>query len=621
MQKKLLYLLLLINYAYSQEKSEFSVVLDRVRKVCIETPKNAKEDVYLLKKIAKDSLEIAQSIQYLSYFHDFTGNNDSARYYYQKRLNYTKENFPTSNNYYQAVIDYVNWGMSYVDSNILMNELTEALLIIDEEKNTQQKGLLYLLMGDVLKYQKRYDKAGEYYDKSFKLIKGKYVAVDYFYRKGEIQIIKGDYEKAKEELLKGISALDDDKNNNGYPLLLNKLGYVYLFLGDLENSSQSLYESLYYQKENGFNWMSTETYLYLSTLAKFKKDSRLEKFNLDKALEINQGNIYNLKDIHLSYKDYFSRKGDYINENYHLTKFNQINDSIFNIEKAKLGSDMEYRFRLRESKKEIELKEKIIQKETRIKTILIIGWLLLFLLSTALIIVYYKKNKAQKKLRNNQKLLHEEQLKLMLENQRTEIIKEKIKAKLEEREKLSLELHDGIANEIGALKVSLTNDYNFDKKNINAIVNKIDYLYHEVRNLSHDLNPDKIADVELSQLIYNLCEIAEKKGIKTHKNILLSKKIDLLEDSILINIYRVLQEAINNVIKHAMASEIHLNVIESEKELLVIIKDNGIGFQKTGSKSSGIGLSNIRKRVEALNGIIEIQSTSEGVKLEIKIPT
>ncbi|NJM79904.1 MAG: hypothetical protein HC854_10335 [Flavobacterium sp.] len=101
----------------------------------------------------------------------------------------------------------------------------------------------------------------------------------------------------------------------------------------------------------------------------------------------------------------------------------------------------------------------------------------------------------------------------MLENQRTEIIKEKIKAKLEERSKLSLELHDGIANDIGALKVSLTNDNVFNAINISSIVNKIDKLYNEVRDWSHDLNPDKILDIEFSQLINSLCEIAEKKEL------------------------------------------------------------------------------------------------------------
>ena len=206
-----------------------------------------------------------------------------------------------------------------------------------------------------------------------------------------------------------------------------------------------------------------------------------------------------------------------------------------------------------------------------------------------------------------------------MERQNTEIIKEKIKAKFEEREKISLELHDGIANEIGALKVAITSEEIFDKNNINSIVDKIDNLYNEVRDLSHELNPDRILDVEFTQLINSLCLMVEKNGIKTTKNILISKKINGLDDSVLLSIYRILQEAMNNVVKHASATEIQVDIVELEEELLLQIKDNGVGFSKNNSRS-GIGLKNIEKRVEVLKGKFEINSSGKGVSLEIKLP-
>ena len=354
-------------------------------------------------------------------------------------------------------------------------------------------------------------------------------------------------------------------------------------------------------------------------MARIEKNERLIKFNLDKALEFNQGNILVLKDIYLAYKDYYSSQGDFLNENESLALFNKINDSIFNVEKAKLGSDLESRFQLRENKKELALKEKIIQKEQKIKSQFVIGFGILLVLLVTLIGVYFNKIKTQKKLRNNQKLLHEEQLKSMLENQRTEIIKEKIKAKSEERSRLSLELHDGIANEIGALKVALTNEKILDANAINSVVDKIDKLYNEVRDWSHDLNSDKILDIEFSQLIHSLCLIPEKKGIKIHKNILIDEKINTLDDSILLNIYRIIQEAINNILKHAQASEIQLDIIQSESEIFLIIKDNGVGFSKNSSKS-GIGLKNIEKRIETLKGKFYLITSDQGTTLDIKLP-
>lgn len=604
--------------AQNPKGNEFETIKEKVAELYINTPLKAKKDAYLLHELAKTNNEKIISYRYLGYIYDFSGNVDSARYFFQKQLQFSKQHFLNKESYYQAVIDYANWGTNYVDSNVLIEELTQALLKINEAEFPQQKGLMYMLMGDLLLRKNQLEKSNEYFDKSFNLIKGNRAELDYYLRKSEIALKKRDYLSAKENLLSGF-ALFNEKEMYEYPLYLNKLGYVYLLLGDIDNSNQCLYESLHYQKKNGFLNLFSSTYLNLSHLAKIEKNERLVKFNLDKALETNQGDVQVLKDIYLAYKDYYSNQGDFINENESLAQFNKINDSIFNVEKAKLGIDLESRFQLRENKKELALKEKIIQKEQKIKSLLVIGFGILLLLLIALIALYFNNIKTQEKLRNNQKLLHEEQLKSMLENQRTEIIKEKIKAKLEERSKLSLELHDGIANEIGALKVSLTNENALDATNINSIVDKIDKLYNEVRDLSHDLHSDKILDIEFSQLINSLCLIAEKKGIKTIKNVLINEKINTLEDSFLLNIYRILQEAINNVLKHANATEIQLDIIQSDTELFLIIKDNGVGFSKNSSKS-GIGLKNIEKRIEMLKGKFNIISSEEGTTLDIKLP-
>ncbi|NHN27008.1 hypothetical protein FIA58_015095 [Flavobacterium jejuense] len=604
--------------AQNPKRNEFETIKEKVAELYINSPVKAKKEAYLLHEVAETNDEKIISYRYLGYIYDFSGNVDSARYFFQKQLQFSKEKFLNKEFYYQAVIDYANWGTNYVDSNVIIEELTQALLTINEAEFPQQKGLMYMLMGDLFLRKNQLEKSNEYFDKSFNLIKGNAAELDYYLRKSEIALKKRDYLSAKENLLSGF-ALFNEKEKYEYSLYLNKLGYVYLLLGDIDNSNQCLYESLHYQKKNGFLNLFSSTYLNLSHLAKIEKNERLVKFNLDKALEANQGDVQVLKDIYLAYKDYYSNQGDFINENESLAQFNKINDSIFNVEKAKLGIDLESRFQLRENKKELALKEKIIQKEQKIKSLLVLGFVMLLLLLLALIALYFNKIKTQKKLRNNQKLLHEEQLKSMLENQRTEIIKEKIKAKLEERSKLSLELHDGIANEIGALKVSLTNEYALDATNINSIVDKIDKLYNEVRDWSHDLHSDKILDIEFSQLINSLCLIAEKKGIKTTKNVLIDEKINTLEDSFLLNIYRILQEAINNVLKHANATEIQLDIIQSETELFLIIKDNGIGFSKNSSKL-GIGLKNIEKRIEILGGKFNIMSSEKGTTLDIKLP-
>lgn len=604
---------------FSQNKnSKYDLVKERVSKTFFEKPLEALNDAYMLKKMAKTNLQIVTAYKYLGYIYDLTGNSDSARFYFTNELYFAKKNFYKDEIHYQAVINYCNWGLNYVDGKEIVKELTEALNSIDQNKNAQQKGLMYMLLGDVLLKDFEYDKAENYYDKSFKLIKGKYVKVDYYVRKAEVNRLKSNYSKANSNLLLALNGLDT-KNIFTYPLILNKLGDVSMVLGNYSAAKKYLEESLFYQNKNSFRGMSSETYLNLYRLEK-KIKSKFDKHFLDKALESHSGDLTVLKKIYLEYKEYYSIQKNIQLETAYLKKFNQINDSIFNIEKVKVKADIESRYQLNENLKELSLKEKIIQKDKTIKETYLFALGLLVLLIVIILIFYYTHLKAQKQLRKNQKMLHEEQLKLMLENQRMEIIKEKIKTKFEERGKLSLELHDGIASEISALKLSLATELELSKLEIDNLVEKIDKLYTEIRNLSHSLDPDNIDFVEFSQFVANLCNQLEKRGLKTSRNFYITKKVDDLEVDTLVNVYRIIQEAVTNVLKHANARNVVFDVIETDDTLYIHIKDDGIGFDIKESKQ-GIGIKNIKKRVNSFQGNVQILSQKgAGTEIKIKLP-
>lgn len=604
----------------AQKNDAFEEVKKRVSKTFFNTPEKAKKDAYQLKKMAKSNLERVIALQYLGYIYDLTGKPDSARAYFEERLSFTTKHFPKSIHQYQAVIDFCNWGMDYVDRTRLVAILTTNLSSIEEKKFNRETGLMNLLLGDVFLKDREVDKAAIYYDKSYKLIKDlKFAAADHFYRKSEIAIIKKDFKTAKKYLLQGLSSFKE-KEIYTYPMYLSKLGYVAIMLNELELAKSYLFESLYYQQKNGFQELTSETYLNLAYLAQTKKDNTLEIYYLTKAEELNKGDVDVLKKIYLGLKEYYSKMNDRINERKYFEKFEQLNDSITQLEKQKIRFDLEYRFQKQQTEKELTLKENIIKKDARIKWLYFIGITLVSIFLVFILFVYFYRIALQKKLRYNQKLLHEEQLKLMQEDQRKEIIKEKVKVKLEERKKISMELHDGIANEISALKLSISNENNLDKGEIQTIINKIDRLYHEVRSFSHELDPDNITEVEFSQLVNNLCELIENKGIVVKKNILISKDIDDLDEFVLINLYRIIQEIVNNIIKHAQASVVQLDIYEDDSDLVIFIQDNGKGMQVSTTTKSGIGLKNIRNRVETLKGHYELLHQEVGVAMLIKIP-
>jgi two-component system sensor histidine kinase UhpB len=148
----------------------------------------------------------------------------------------------------------------------------------------------------------------------------------------------------------------------------------------------------------------------------------------------------------------------------------------------------------------------------------------------------------------------------------------------------------------------------------------IENAISEIRKLSHELIPPSLGDIGLKnalrELINNLNSSEKMKiNLKTER----VNKVHLTENKKLMA-YRIVQEQLNNILKHAQATnvEVELNVIENF--LYITISDNGIGFDPA-TKTNGIGLRNIASRVDVYKGSIKIKSApGQGCKLNVIIP-
>ena len=606
----------------STDKKKFDKLFDSIKKsieknVSSDSQKAKKEAVFLA-KIARTPLQKINSLKALGEIYDIEDKLDSSGYCYANEFEIAKKYYAFKDIYYQAVIDYVGWGKFNSNYEYFMTILTEAMLQVDSVKNRNELIRMYLLLGDIFFNQRNYEKAQFYYDKYGDLLGKNSISMDFFLRKGMLNLAISDYKAANKNFEKAISSC---KKTDLYykAFLLNHLGFVNYKLKNFGIAKKLLNEALVIQKMNKYNDLNEITYLYMAFLYKVDRDYISEKKCLDSAKICTTKELTSLKPLYYAYADYYSRMMDFDKEQYYVELFTKVDESINNKEIHRTKLRLETIYQLNENKKKLLFNQNMLDKESKKKQLyLVIAFILLFF-SILIFWVWRKKFKTQKKLIENQISLHEQSLKLMQENQRTEIIKEKIKAKMEERGKLSLELHDGIANEIASLKMSISSEKELDQAKIESVINKVDKLYNEVRNLSHDLDPDNIADVEFSQLVDNLCLMTEKNGLKTEKNILISKNVDALDENILINIYRILQEAVNNTIKHAAATEVKIDVIESDEELHLAVQDNGKGFRNSNNKP-GIGLKNIEKRVNLLKGICKISNSTAGTTVDIKIP-
>ena len=237
--------------------------------------------------------------------------------------------------------------------------------------------------------------------------------------------------------------------------------------------------------------------------------------------------------------------------------------------------------------------------------VLILGTCIMLLMAFAIILfIYLYQRKLIKKNQENQAindLLQQQEMKsayAMLEGQD------------KERKRIASELHDNLGSILVTLNMyadSLLS--NTTRKDPATILQKISETTtranEEVRKISHSLDSGMLKHFGLESAIKQLME-----AVETSKNISIEVELDLSEapnNEISLEIYRIIQELLNNTLKHAKATKIRLELSEIKEDLTLIYEDNGIGFD-LATIERGMGLNNIRKRVERLHGDLKIDA-------------
>jgi PAS domain S-box-containing protein len=197
-----------------------------------------------------------------------------------------------------------------------------------------------------------------------------------------------------------------------------------------------------------------------------------------------------------------------------------------------------------------------------------------------------------------------------------------IKAQERERNIIGRELHDNVNQLLASTRMCLSTARLTPagkKEFVDKSIRLIDATISEIRILSRK-HVTPLKGFDLKNQIQSLVKIMEEGiGFKISFDYQIPEQQDLLDD-LKLNIYRVIQEQLNNVYKHASASRVQINMYVSEGYIYVSINDNGIGFE-VGIKKTGVGIVNIINRVESFNGTVSF-STNPGVgcRLDLKIP-
>jgi signal transduction histidine kinase len=202
-----------------------------------------------------------------------------------------------------------------------------------------------------------------------------------------------------------------------------------------------------------------------------------------------------------------------------------------------------------------------------------------------------------------------------------------IAAEESERQRIAQDLHDSVSQIISAAKINLSvigSELPFlneeQKTRFEKVINLVDYGFKEVRTISHNMMPWALHKTGLAQVIKQFIENIANDNIAIN---FFSRGFDSpFDDTTEIILYRVLQESVNNVMKHAHADRLDISLIRSDESISLTIEDNGKGFDTTNPDIfKGMGLNNLRSRINFLKGKVEFDSqVNRGTLVSIYIP-
>ena len=504
-----------------------------------------------------------------------------------------------------------------------LEQQLSILKIYQEENNLINMCYTYNNIGELYNQLNDYDKAIEYWDKVLELnpkTGDKYALGGSYSGKAIIYEKQKKYDLAIENLNKGAQLFLEIGHYDDYSACLNNMGQIYRNLGDtkkgLEAYQKALDMSIKYEDSHGeakylCNIGIVQTELGNFALAESHLKKGLEISTKNKIRSVERMAYKNLAILYIKSKD--PRAMDF------YLKYDQLKDSIFSEESTKQIAEMQTKYDSEKKEQDNQLlskdnlvKEAVIQQQTTQRNLLIFSFLAIIIVSLLL----YNRHKLKQKELFQKELIKQQEL-------RSKAI---IEAEEKERIRIAQELHDGIGQQLSAVKLNMSNLeanlklQNEDQKLMmqNALA-LIDDSVKEVRSVSHSMMPNALLKSGLAAAVREfLNRIGHTDKLKIELDINgLNERLENTTEAIL---FRVLQEIVNNIMKHSQASIVNIQIIRHEQELTMMVEDNGIGFD-VNRASAGIGLKNIQSRIEYLNGTVHFDSQpGKGTTVSIEVP-
>lgn len=581
--------------------------------------------VHAMAMESNSTLDMAKALHYIGDYHYAKFENDSAYYYFSKAektyLFLKRQQDVNSLRLYKANILFFEKDFSGCEAAIV-----SILKTLRDKGDERLRFDCYSTLGNALDGMNNNENALIYYNKAFEATDDLKADPQYLLLKAQaFNFIGRVYQKENKhalaiEYFKNALLFDDFKRKEPwmYANLINNLAYSRFKSGD-NSALFSLKEALAIRDSLDNIPGIVSSRINLSEFYLARKDTVKAFVNGNEARrKAHDNKIFEdeLRAFELLAK-IDVKKSSFYNE-----KFIKLTDSLQNNERATRNKFARIEF---ETDEILNQKNNIEAEKNKLATqrwIITGASVIVLALGILLFIVRMQRAKNRElQFEQEQQKANEEIYQLML-NQQSKIEE----GRQNEKKRISQELHDGIMSKLTSTRLNL---FVLSKKTDEETIKKclvhiegIQNIEKEIRSISHDLNQDLFAAKDSFETIIEALFEEQKNIYNVDFELEIDETIawETVESTTKMHLYRIFQEALQNIHKYAKATKISATITKFEDSIHVEITDNGVGFN-TEKTREGIGLKNMQSRIKIVNGQINIRSQKgKGTSIHLVIP-
>jgi two-component system, NarL family, sensor kinase len=513
-------------------------------------------------------------------------------------------------------------------------ECYNALALMDERHSRYKKSISYYLKGL---------KIAEDQDEQY------YIAV-FLNNIGLLKLNNSQFDEALKDFTRGVKISEKMNNARLTSHIYNNIALIYMEKGKKEEAIQQYHNILKYARKSGnprelgiaalnlstiylqdsnyvfahkycdtaiatfssnhFTFELTKCYLSKAQLLLKEKKYDHSLVYANKALHLTDStkNLEDAVGVHFTMAGIYEKqhKSVFALDEYKLYK--KLNDSLKELMNTKAITEIQAKYHDERKDAEIEkgknknlalanknlLLEQKNAEEKKIRdrntTIIVISSIILLVVVGGYFYAAYSRKTRLQQQRFSQQLIH-----------RLE----------EERNRISKDLHDDIGQSLSAIKsrINLIDQEEMGKGKLKGLENDMGQVIEQTRDISRKLYPSYLEKIGLVRSVARLMEgIQESTGMVCSFEI--DEDIDRMNIKVLTHIYRIIQECVNNTIKHSGATALKVTVLKRDDQFQLIYMDNGKGLAKGVSKSNGIGFMSLKERARIISGEMNIGDNS-----------